>query len=34
VPAGPTNASEGGIRAAENCVTGGIESKTLTLIPC
>jgi hypothetical protein len=34
VPAGPADASEGGIRAAENYVAGRIEPKTSALIPC
>jgi hypothetical protein len=34
VPAGPANASDGGIRAAENYVAGGIEPKTSALVPC
>jgi hypothetical protein len=36
VPAGPADASDGGIRAAENCVVGGggIEPKTSALVPC
>jgi hypothetical protein len=34
VPAGPTDASEGGIRAAENCVAGRFDPKTSALLPC
>jgi hypothetical protein len=34
VHASPANTSEGGIRAAKNCVAGGIEPKTLALVPC
>jgi hypothetical protein len=36
VPAGLADASEGGIRTAENCVGrgGGIEPKTSALIAC
>jgi hypothetical protein len=32
VPAGPADASEGGISAAKNCVAGGIEPKTSALV--
>jgi hypothetical protein len=34
VPAGPMDASEGGIRAAKNYVVEEIESKTSALVPC
>jgi hypothetical protein len=34
VPAGPADASEGGIRAAENCVVREIEPKTSALVSC
>jgi hypothetical protein len=34
VPADPADANEGGIRAAENCVMGGIKPKTSALVPC
>jgi hypothetical protein len=34
VPAGPADASEGEIHAAENYVAGEIEPKTSALIPC
>jgi hypothetical protein len=33
VPVGPMDASEGGIRVADNYVAGGIEPKTSALIP-
>jgi hypothetical protein len=32
VPTGPSNASEGGIRAVKNCMTERIEHKTLSLV--
>jgi hypothetical protein len=31
---GPTDASEGGICVAENCVAGGIKPKISALVPC
>jgi hypothetical protein len=34
VPASPRDASEGGICAAKNYMTGGIEPNTSALIPC
>jgi hypothetical protein len=34
VHVGPTDASEGGICAVENCVAGRIEPKTSALVPC
>jgi hypothetical protein len=34
VPADSADANDGGIRAAKNYVTGGIESKTSALVSC